>query len=328
MTTDLEILRADLLAARLPQARRRVAFAAILVAGTITTVALAANHYLGQPAPSHVKATFARFATWQPPSDAIDVSRAKVVAVSWHTVLYGAPTKSGGYCLELLGHAGSTYELFCPHSRDGKLLRLFGGYASHGTAAALPPVAVTGQMSNRGRRLEIDTPGEVQRVPVGLHGFFSFEPAAREAVRRGHGTLVERNASGRVTARVHIPAQIVLDSQGAPAHSIEGVIFDPRAKHVFFELWARQRFDCAHVRGPCPKTVVGQTGIAKSVDLGPDGHLSFTVPRTPNGKVWFYSMTIVDGRFRPLDPNGDGGTWVPDAQYWQHSRAEAQRNGV
>lgn len=330
MSTDLEILRADLAAARLPRPRARVALLVVLAAATTTAVALAANHYLGQPAPPHVKATFARLAAWQPANDSIEVSRAQVVAVSPHTVLYEAPTASGGYCLELLGHRGFVYQLFCSHRQDAKLLRIFSGIANHGTPGRLPPVAVTGQMSSRGRRLEVRTPSGVERVPTGLHGFFSFEPADQDAARRGEATLVERDEAGRVTATTHVPAQIVLDSQGAPARSVEGIVFDRRARHVFFELWARQRFgSCEHVRGPCDKYAVAQTGIAKSVDLQPGGHFSFTAPQTPNAKAWFYSMSILDGRFRPLDPNDvGGGTWVPDEQYWKHSRAEAQRNGV
>ena len=56
---NLELLRADLAAARLPASRARVVLLALAAAVTITAAALAANHYLGQPAPAHVNATFA-----------------------------------------------------------------------------------------------------------------------------------------------------------------------------------------------------------------------------------------------------------------------------
>lgn len=317
MTTDLEILRADLAAARLSRPRARLAVLTIAAAATLTAAAYAASHYLGQPASAHVRATFARYGAWMP-ADPIDVSKAEVVALSKHTVLYGAPTKTGGYCLELLGHGGFVYQLFCDRSRAPTGLLLYtAGLANHGTASAPPPVAISGRMSIRGKRLEMRTPGHVQRVAAGLHGFFSFEPADQEGARHGRAVLVELDARGEPTSRVHVPAQIVLDTVGNPARRIDGIVFDPRARRIFFELWASLRLGHSQV---------DQTGIGTSIEIGADGRFSFTAPQPPHGKTWFYSMAIVDRRFVLL-PSTDT-TWVPDASFWSHARAEAERNGV
>jgi hypothetical protein len=312
--TDLEILRADLVSARLPWRRGRVAALVCVVAAATTAVALAANHYLGQPAPAHVRATFARLSWWQPAAK-VDADRAEVYAFSRHTVLYGAPTTTGGTCLQLVGARGFEYQIICWDARSPKSLTIFGGIANHGTASVLPPVAVTGRLSARGRTLEARTPdGRVQHVALGLHGFFSFEPAEQSAARRGELMLFERDAGGSVTSRVRVPAQVVLDAQGTPARRVDGVIADPRAKHVFFEVWAVK--PVAAGRG------LAQTGIGRSVDVGPGGRFSFTTPRLPF-QSWTLSMVVTDARFVPLD-NVDG-TFVPDARFWHKARAAATR---
>jgi hypothetical protein len=328
MTTDLEILRADLVAARLPHPRARIALLAAAAAVTLTAAAYAANHYLGQPAPANVKATFVRIGGWMPGSGTIEVSKAEVVALSPHTVLFGAPTRTGRYCLELLGRRGFVYQVFCAGPKDPKRLLLYAGLANHGTTSSLPPVAVTGRMSARGRTLEVRTPdGHVQRVTAGLHGFFSFEPTEQDAARRGRAMLYERDAAGTVTTRVRIPAQIVLDTKGTPTRRVEGVIFDPRAKHIFFEVWAQQPRIAGCVKG-CSSVGIAQTGIGHAVAVAADGRFSFTAPPTPGFKLAFLSMIATDARFVPLSGDLIDSTNVPDESFWKHARAEAQRNGV
>jgi hypothetical protein len=101
--TDLDVLRADLAAARLPGHRARVAILVIAAAATITAAALAANHHLGQPAPAHVKATFAKLINdprW--PVKPVLRETVKVLALSPHAVLYGAQAKDGADCLEFV----------------------------------------------------------------------------------------------------------------------------------------------------------------------------------------------------------------------------------
>jgi hypothetical protein len=326
--TDLEILRRDLACARMPRPARRVMAVALAIGVATTAVALAANHYLGQPAPAHVRATFARLAAWQPNVDPIDAAHAQVVALSPHTVLFGAPTRSGSYCLELIGKGGFEYEVFCAGPHDPKRLALYAGFANHGTASHLPPMAVTGRISERARTLEARTPdGHVEQVKLGLHGFFSFEPVEQAAARRGDLTLLERDAAGSVTTRIHVPPQVVLDTQGSPVRQIEGVITDPRAKHIFFEVWAEQPLGLGERCIHCPAHAVGfaQTGVGKTVDIHPNGRFSFTAPKLAY-KRWWLSMLVVDARLVPLDQGVVDGTPIPDAHFWHLAQREAARS--
>ena len=322
MTTDLEILRADLAAARLPTSRRRVALFAAIAAATATAVAFAADHYLGQPAPAHVKATFARFAGWQH-LDPVDPRTAKVAAFSGHSVLYSAGTASGGTCVELLGKGGFEYEVFCLHKRQGTGVLLFTGIPVHGTGAHAPPVVVAGQIGTGVSSLEARTAGKVERIRIGLDGFFAFEPANQAAARRGDTVLYGRDAGGSVVAHERVPAQLVLDTVGVPARIVHGVDYDPHAKRALFEIWAYRVLQTEHCRPKrhCNGPAYVQTGQTGQTEIAPGGTFTYVAPRMP-GTRWYLSLVVADRRFIPIDPVG--GWPVPDDAYWRKARTEAK----
>jgi hypothetical protein len=323
--TDLEALRADLSTARVPRKVRTVAVLAAAVAATITAAAVAASHYLGQPAPAHVKASFARFGGWQTPRS-VDPSTARVVAFSDQTVLYGADARDGGTCLELVGKGGFEYQFLCDQSRAAKGLLLFGGIPEHGTASALPPVTVSGRVATDTAKLEArSTSGSVQKVPLGLEGFFTFEPSDQSAARRGELTLSARDVRGAVVGRVRIPAPIVLDTTGVPPRTVRGVDENPRARYAFFEIWAYGPLaQGAHCRGACGGVGYAQTGTTGTVKIRQNGSFTFVVPHV-TFRRWYLTMVVADARLIPLDPDTVDATPVPDATFWAHAKAEAAR---
>ncbi|MFZ1879087.1 MAG: hypothetical protein WAU41_02880 [Gaiellaceae bacterium] len=320
--TDLEILRADLIAARVPRSTRTVVALVVAVAATITAAAFAANHYLGQPAPAHVKATFARLGGWQT-ADRVNASTARVVAFSAHTVLYGAKARDGYTCLELVGAGGFIYQFLCDRQRTSDGLLLFSGIPEHGTAFAPPPVVIAGRVGARTRSLEARTAsGSTQTVPLGLDGFFTFEPAQQNAARRGSLTLYARDAAGTVIGREHASAPIVLDTTGVPPRTVSGVVEDPRAHRALFEIWAYQRIGrVSGCRAGCGEGYA-QTGTTGAVDIDKGGHFSFVVPRVRYGH-WYVTVEIADARFIPLDLVD--ATPVPDDAFWARAKAEAAR---
>jgi hypothetical protein len=323
--TDLEILRADLGDARVPRSTRAVAVVAIVAAATITAAALAANHYLGQPASARVKASFAHIGGWES-GGAIEPSTARVVAFSAHTVLYGADERGGGTCLELVGKGGFEYQFLCDRARPARGLLLFGGIPEHGTSSALPPATITGRVATNTSRLEVRSRnGSVQHVPLGLDGFFTFEPSQQSAARRGELTLYARDAGGSVVGRVRIPATRILDTTGVPPRSVRGVVEDPRAKYAFFEIWAYQRVSQgSRCLGACGGAGYAQTGTTGTAEIGKDGRFTFVVPHVTYRR-WYLTMVVTDARFIPLDRGVVDGTPVPDASFWARAKAEAAR---
>jgi hypothetical protein len=321
--TDLEILRGDLTAARVPRNTRAVAALVVAVAATITAAAFAANHYLGQPAPAHVKATFARLGGWQT-RERVKASTARVMAFSAHTVLYGADARAGGTCLELVGDGGFVYQVLCDEQRERQGLLLFSGVPEHGTSSAVPPVVVSGRAAAETMTLEARTPsGSTQRIPLGLSGFFTFEPAQQKVARRGQLSLYARNADGAVVDRARVPAPIVVDTTGVPPQTVRGVVEDPRARHAFFEIWAYQNIGRGtNCRGGCGAGYA-QTGTSGTAEITKDGRFTFSVPHVTY-RHWYVTVVITDVRFIPLD--GVDATAVPDGSFWTRAKAEAARS--
>ena len=310
---DLEVLRADLVAARLPQRRTRVAVLALAAATTITAAALAANHYLGQPAPAHVGATFAKLIDdprW--PVKPVLRETAKLLAFSPHGVLYGAQAKNGSDCLEFFTTGGATYWVFCgvntgPAAIGDKRMTVVPSMLFHGTAASPPPYVVVGRAA-AGTTIEARLPDKrMEHVSLGLRGYFVFEPKFQAAARRGEIELIERDRARTIIDRTRIPLQIVVDSVGSPIRRINGYVATPRARHASFT-----------VVGPR-----GEFGTIGSTTIRTDGTFSWRVPRV-KWRQWSVSILLVDDRFMPVDPSQD--YWpVPDARVWQQARAEAAR---
>jgi hypothetical protein len=317
--TDLEILRADLVAARLPGHRTRAAILVAAAAATITAAALAANHYLGQPAPAHVKARFAKLINdprW--PVKPVLQETVKALALSPHGVLYGASAKDRTDCLEFVTTGGTTYWVFCANVNRDRGLVLIPPLPFHGTAASPPPYVIVGRMSDRGARIEARTPdGHTEPVPLGLRGYFVFEPGHQTAARSGVLQLVERNRAGGVTDHVTIPPQIVVSTAGIPPRKVTGYVTAPRARYASLFVAPPARDD----------PTGGGTRLVGSAPIGKDGRFSWTVHHK-GLRNWVVSVMLVDSNFVPLsDPQGavQDALPVPDARFWAKARAEAAR---
>jgi hypothetical protein len=324
--TDLEILRADLVAARLPGHRTRVAILAVAAAATITAAALAANHYLGQPAPAHVNATFAQIMNRGPRLPGVRLSSAKVVALSPHSVLFGADATDGSYCTELVTHGGTTYSVGCGDRRQPDILRLYPPMPFRGSAASPPPYVLVGRISERGSRLEARQPdGTLQSVPVGVHGAFLFEAKHQAAARAGAIELIERDSHGNVTGRAHVPPQVVVKTGGEPVRRVTGLITAPNARYVEIEVWTLQRLTdkCRNCRGVV-RPSFAQSGEVKLVALD-HGRFSYTTSPQKSPQ-WFLSLNVLDERYIPLENTSVMS--VPDPSFWARARDEARRNGV
>jgi hypothetical protein len=321
--TDLEILRGDLASARMPGPRRRIAFIAAAAAVTITAAALAANHYLGQPAPIHVNATFAQIVKGSYYASHLKLDTARIVALSPNAVLYGANAADGSYCTELVTHGGTTYSVGCGDVRPAQTLLLYQLVPFHGRPGHVPPYVVAGRLSQLGQRLEARfRDGTTEAVPVGIHGSFLFESRHQAAVRRGDAVLIERNHEGRITNRVPVPPQVVVDPVGSPVRHLTGVITARRARYAEIELWTVQRHS-----DRCPKCTSGpyfaQSGYAKTIPLGKDGRFSFTTP-PQKSKDWFLALNVLDARYFPLF-DVTTGISIPDPSFWVRARIEAAR---
>lgn len=316
--TDLEILRADLVAAHLPARRTRVAILVLVAAATITAAALAANHYLGQPAPAHVRATFAKLINdprW--PVKPVLQETVKVVAYSPHGALYGARAKDGTDCLEFVTTGGTTYWVFCANVNTDRGLVLIPPLPFHGTASHPPPYAIVGRISDHGARIDARTPdGHTEPVPLGLRGYFVFEPRRQAVARTGVLQLVERDRAGTVTDRITIPPQIVVSTVGVPPLKVTGYVTTPRARYASFFVAPPDRNDPAG----------GGARLIGYAPIGKDGRFSWTVPHR-GLRRWVVSLMLVDSSFVPLsDSHGaeQDSVPVPDARFWAKARAEAR----
>jgi hypothetical protein len=104
------------------------------------------------------------------------------------------------------------------------------------------------------------------------------------------------------------------------------VITDPRAKHVFFELWAyvpiRVGNSYRSCRGACDTHAIAQTGQGSTVDIGADGRFTYVAPPK---RFSFLSMIVTDARFVTIGRGVFEGTRVPDEQFWKLAKREAAR---
>lgn len=312
---DLAVLRADLAAAKLPVSRKRVALMTLAAGVTITAAAFAANHYLGQPAPAHVNATFAQLIDdprW--PVKPVLRETAKVVAFSPHGMLYGAQARDGSDCLEFVTTRGTTYWVFCANINTDRGMVLIPPMPFRGTPRSVPPYVLVGRISDRGTHIDARLPdGRTERVELGLRGYFVFEPQYQAAARRGDLQLVERDRAGSITDRVQIPPQIVVSAVGVPPSHVTGYVTAPRARYASFVVAAPDTNSSAG-------GAAERTGYAP---IGKDGRFSWDVPRL-RARNWVVDVLLVDSRFVPLTRDQDAFP-IPDARFWKHARAEAAR---
>jgi hypothetical protein len=318
--TDLEVLRADLVRVRLGPSRSHVVSIATLVAALLATVALAADHHIGQVAPSQVNATFAQAMQNEPSLPLVKLSTARVVGVTGAAIMFSAMASDGSFCTEAVTRRGSAYSVSCRNRRPAAIPSLDNLNPFHGTAASPPPYVVAGRISKEGTTLEGRFPGgAVERIAVGPHGAFLFQPKHQDAARRGDLRLVERNARGDVTNTIRVPAQLVLTSRGSPVRSVSGYTAEPKARYAAFETWVFQGSDTP---GATP-TFMHSGALA----IVPVRHGRFTYkPPQLHGVDSYVTLKLLDARYVSFD-DPSFGMPVPDATIWNRRTAEARRVG-
>jgi hypothetical protein len=306
---DLTVLRSDLAAARLPPSRARVGLLAIALAATITAAALAANHYLGEPAPAHVNAAFRQLIDdprW--PVKPVLRETAKLVAFSPHGVLYAARAKGGGECLEFVTRGGTSYFLFCgvKLKPDARRPFIVAPFPFHGSAADLPPYVLVGLADVHHRLVASYAGGLTERVPLGLRGYFVFEPRHQAAARRGQLTLLYEDQRRSAANRTRVPPQLVTATEGVPVRRVTGYTGSTRARYASF-------------------MVVGKNQAIALAGSAPvrHGRFTWTVP-AQRSQSYTIEVLLVDARFQPIIPNQDASP-VPDASFWKSAQADAPR---
>jgi hypothetical protein len=280
--------------------RFRIVAGAIAAAAAVAGSAVAAITYLGQPAPPSVKQAFrannaakAAFQDVPSPVPLVDVRTAETVAVSGDAVLYGAQGASGNYCTALLrkGQPARVPSVQCEFGVFPKEMRVHYKQVV-ATAQAAAPLVFSGRLSVAGRTLTVRyTNGLTDRVPVGLRGYFVYEPTAalQRDAKRSAIRLVERNRSGTITDTQLLQPRIVL-SQSSP-HSpqlVKGRLFIRGARYVGVALDVYVSKDFSD-----------QRGSAQLVPVGPDGRFTWHASkRAP--KRFDVVLTVLDARFGVL----------------------------
>ena len=318
--TDLEILRADLVRVQISPSRARIAATVVVLAAGIATVALAADHYIGQVAPAHVNATFAQALQNGPSLPHVKLSTARVVGVTSAAIMFSAMASNGSFCTEVVARRGAAYSVSCGNRRPAAIPFLDNLNPFHGTAASPPPYVVAGRISKEGSTLEGRfTGGAAERITVGPRGAFLFQPKHQAAARRGDLRLVERNARGDITNTIRVPAQLVLTSTGSPVKSVEGYTDEPRARYAAFETWVFQGSDTP---GATPTFM--HSGALAVVPVR-HGRFSYRPPQL-HGVDSYVTVKLLDARYISFgDPSF--GTPVPDATIWNQRATEAHRVG-
>jgi hypothetical protein len=309
LPSDLMVLRSDLVTARLSRGRARFALLAVALAATITAAAWAASHYLGEPAPAHVDATFRQLIAdprW--PVKPVLRETARLVAFSPHGVLYAARAKSGGECLEFVTSGGTSYFVFCGLDLKPDAGRPFiiAPFPFHGSAAHPPPYVLVGLADPRRRVVATYAGGPTEQVPLGLRGYFVFEPRGQAAARRGQLTLLYEDQRSSVTNRTHVPPQLVTETEGAPVRRVTGYTGSARARYASFMIVDKNQ----------AITLAGSAPVRH-------GRFSWTVP-PQKSRSYTVEVLLVDARFQPISPNQDPAP-VPDARFWKKALAEAPR---
>lgn len=300
LPADLYALGQDLrrAAARRTRSRHRavVAFAAVVALGTCA-VAVEASSLLGSPAPRGAQIDLHRAVTFVNAPD-LRLQTAEIVAASSAATLYSVADKRGNYCLELIGHTkGVIFGFSCESTQvaaTGQLL--FSGLAPGASYVdapdgTSPPVVQFGRLPPHtvsARAIYDD--GEQESVPLGLDGFFIYQPSARmQGLARRMPMTLEFSDGRRVTWSYYLqpPQPLAVDGD---RHISGRVVIDHAAK---------VEVDVAPRIGLNPKRVL--------VPLHADG--SFSWSGAPGSTV--YRLTVRDARDAPV--SADTGVLTPQA---------------
>ena len=236
LPADLDALLDDLrpAAVRAAALSRRVRISAAIAAAALlcTGAALAAEHFLGEPAPPGVQGSLhaaARFVEQR----GLEAETARVVATAPDATLYGVGHEGGTYCAEVVGAAhglvvGGECEARFDPSRPGSErngISLPG--ASVVVEGAVPPAVVWGKLHRGAAGAEaILGDGTREPVSVGLDGFWIYEPSdAKQAVaRRAPIEIEERSADGTAVWTTHFEPPLPLAVEGTPIERISGTV--------------------------------------------------------------------------------------------------------
>jgi hypothetical protein len=304
----LQLGRRRALQLRKRRGRVRVLALAGVGAAVLVGSAAAAIAYLGQPAPPSVKQAFrannaekearAAFMDDVLHVPLVNVNTARTVAISGDSVLYGAQGASGNYCTVLLrkGQPARDPNVRCELGVYPIAMRVdYKQLVSPREEAA--PLVLSGRLSGAGRTLRVRyANGLVDRVPVGLRGYFVYQPTAalQRYAKTGALRLVERDRRGTITDTQLLQPPIIL-SQSSPISPqlAQGRVFIAGAKYVGVTLWVDVSKNLSHPRGP-----------VQFVSVGRDGRFVWHAPKSAP-KHFRIALTVLDRHFRPLvDLNG------------------------
>jgi len=301
LPADLHALGHDLRQAAVRRTRRRhrkaVALVAIVALGAGAGVAVATS-LVGSPAPRGAQLDLHRAVGWVN-APGLRLQTAKVVAASPAATLYSIADKRGNYCVELIGHAkGVIFGFGCESTQVYAVTHqlLFSGTAPgasyvNAPDGAPPPVVQFGRLPpNTGAARAIYDNGAQESIPIGLDGFFIYQPSARlQAVaRRMPLTLEFRDRDGSTWSYYLQPPQ-PLTIHGE--HHISG--------RVVIEHASKVEIDVALRPGALPKQVF--------VPLHADCSFSWT--GAPGSLV--YRVTVRNAEGEPL--SADTGVLTPKA---------------
>lgn len=283
--------------------RVRALALASIGAAVVVGSAVAAIAYLGQPAPPKVKSAFsARNAALEAQAAFMDdvlhvplvnVKTARTVAISGDSVLYGAQAVSGYYCTVLLrkGRPAREPNVRCEVGVFPIAMRVdYKQVVSPREEAA--PLVLSGHLSRAGRTLRAQyANGLIDRVPVGVHGYFVYQPTAalQRYAKTGAIRLVERDRRGTITDVQLVQPPVIL-SQSSPTSPkrAQGRVFIAGAKYVGVTLWADVSKSLSYPRGP-----------VQFVSVGRDGRFVWHAPKSTPQHFWIV-LSVLDEHFRPL----------------------------
>ena len=252
LPADLDALLGDLRpaaahAAALHRRVRRVRISAAVAAAALlcTGAALAAEHFLGEPAPARVQADL-RAAAHFVDQPGLQAQTARVVATAPDATVYGVASAGEIYCTELVGASrglvvgGECEARLDPARPSGARNGISLPQASVVVGGVAPPVVVHGKLHSRAVAAEaILGDGTREPVSVGLDGFWIYEPSeAKQAVARRQSIEVEEHAAdGRAVWSTHFEPPLPLAVEGTPIERISGrVEIDGAAKVVVRNL--------------------------------------------------------------------------------------------
>jgi hypothetical protein len=296
----LQLARQRALRLRSRRHRAKVTAMAIVGACAVAGSAVAALAYLGQPAPPAVKKAFrannAAKGAFQDVSlrvPLVDVNSAQTVAISGGSVLYGAQGVSGNYCTVLLtnGRPARVPSVQCEFGVYPKAMRVdYEKFVSPREASA--PLVLSGRLSGAGRTLTAQyTNALVDRVSVGLRGYFVYQPAAdlQRDAKTSAIRLVERDRYGTITdTQLLQPPVILAKSSPVSPRVVKGRLFVRGARFVAVSLEALVSNSLSRPEG---KIVM--------VPVGRDGRFTWHAPKwTP--RRYEVALSVMDSHFGVL----------------------------